>query len=122
MKQSPLTDSNRRPPPYHGTSQAIGRSRDRRQVPPSKSGTVRATRSSVPLVFPYLRSSLSAGIVPPSRHGRLVADRRLSTGMRRFVLAALLAALCVAVSGGVASSASRSSAPNREQVRLTPAD
>jgi hypothetical protein len=28
--QSPLTDSNRRPPPYHGTTQATGRNRRQR--------------------------------------------------------------------------------------------
>src|SRR5512133_4296531 len=27
LLQSPLPDSNRRPPPYHGTSEAIGRNR-----------------------------------------------------------------------------------------------
>src|SRR5205823_8077331 len=33
LLQSPLTDSNRRPPPYHGTSQATGRSRSQRFSP-----------------------------------------------------------------------------------------
>src|SRR5206468_6844938 len=30
LRESPLTDSNRRPPPYHGTSQATGGNRSQR--------------------------------------------------------------------------------------------
>src|SRR5712691_5801851 len=75
LLQSPLTDSNRRPPPYHAIQTAIGDSREAAAVSPDPDRLLVAAREARDDAAPF-------ALAAAARRSRLAAARTPSARMR----------------------------------------